>query len=334
MQTLAEKLKAPEWRVSHWINTPEPLSLHDLRGRVVLVDFWDYTCINCLHTLPYLIAWHKRYADCGLTIVGIHAPEFTFAKDPALIGQAVRDCGIPYPVGLDNEFRTWDLYANRAWPAKYLIDPDGYVVAYHYGEGAYAEFEERIQRLLVAKDPALKLPELLEPLRRMDVPGTLCYRPTPELYLGTGRGEIGNLPEGDAYTLPAWLEDNMPYLQGRWESRKEYIESHGTPDDPALIVLKYNADEVNIVMAPREGQVIDVYVGQDGGPITLGKRGDDVTEDGAGQPRVRVDRPRMVRLVKNHGFETHSLTLRVAADGLRAYAFTFVSCPSEETALA
>jgi thiol-disulfide isomerase/thioredoxin len=137
-------VRAPEFGRGLWLNVDHPLTLASLRGRVVLVDIWEYSCINCLRTLPYLREWHRRYADLGLTIIGVHAPEFPFGRERQQLEMAVRELDIPYPVLMDNDFQTWDAYANRFWPAKYLIDSKGYLRFQSYGEGGYAEFERAI----------------------------------------------------------------------------------------------------------------------------------------------------------------------------------------------
>jgi thiol-disulfide isomerase/thioredoxin len=131
-------VRAPHLAPGTWLNAG-PLDLKALRGRVVLVDFWDYTCINCLRTLPYLVEWHRRYREKGLTMIGVHAPEFSFARSADFVRQAIHDYGITYPVVLDNEHRTWYAFANRYWPAKYLIDHKGYLRYKRFGEGHYAE---------------------------------------------------------------------------------------------------------------------------------------------------------------------------------------------------
>jgi thiol-disulfide isomerase/thioredoxin len=340
MQILTEKLHAPELKVEGWINSP-PLTLADLRGRIVLVDFWDYSCVNCLHTLPYLQEWHRRYAELGLTIIGIHAPEFDFAHAYERIKEAVQSFGIEYPVAQDNVFKTWNAFANRAWPAKYLIDDKSYIRAFHHGEGAYAEMEQQIQTLLLEIDPSLKFPAPMDPVRPIDQPGAACYRPTPELYLGYGRGEFGNRegnPPDQAVTYASPPDERMPhtvYLTGPWLNRKEFIDSvepapglqtavqHGVQD--ALIEVDYQAAQVNLVMGTDAETPITVQVLMDGQPVPEKDRGADMALV-AGETVIQVDRYRMVQLLAHSDFERHRLTLRVSCAGLRAYAFTFVGC--------
>jgi len=157
MPRIEEKIHAPEFREGHWWNAG-PLRLADLRGRPVLIDFWDYTCLNCLRTLPYLREWHARYRPHGLTIVGVHAPEFEFARRAPNVERGIRAHGIEYPTLLDAEYATWRAYANRYWPSKYLVDGASYIRYAHFGEGAYAEMEEEIQTLIREIDPAADLP--------------------------------------------------------------------------------------------------------------------------------------------------------------------------------
>jgi len=150
------KVRAPEiGRL--WFNSP-PLSFRQLRGRAVLVDFWDYTCVNCIRTLPYVQAWHERYHDKGLTVIGVHTPEFTFAQYESNVERGIREFGLTYPIVVDSNREIWKSFANRYWPTKYLLDKDGYLRYGHFGEGGYHECEEAIQELLREIDPALALP--------------------------------------------------------------------------------------------------------------------------------------------------------------------------------
>lgn len=328
MQILTEKLRAPELSVTNWLNSTAS-TLADLRGRIVLVDFWDYTCINCLHTLPYLQEWHRRYAQAGLTVIGLHAPEFDFAHAPERVANAVQALGILYPVAQDNTFKTWNAFANRAWPAKYLIDQNGYIRAFHHGEGAYAEMEKQIQALLLELHPNLNLPEPMLPIRSIDQPGTACYRPTPELYLGYGRGELGNRqgnpPEQIIqYTAPEASLPHTVYLEGAWLNGKEFIETISDAPDTALSV-EYQAGQVNGVMGTVDEKPILVQVLLDGKPVPEKDWGTDMALI-EGKTVIPVDAYRMFQLLTHPDFERHQLTLRAIQKGLRAYALTFVGC--------
>lgn len=333
------KVRAPEiGRV--WLNS-SPLSFRQLRGRVVLVDFWDYTCINCIRTLPYVQAWHERYGGKGLTVIGIHTPEFTFAQYESNVERGVREFGLTYPVVIDSDREIWKAFANKYWPTKYLLDKDGYLRYAHFGEGAYGECEEAIRELLREVNPTLAFPPLMEPVRAEDRSGAVCYRPSAELYLGHARGRIGN--EGGFkedsiadYILPRELEENCFYAGGRWASTLEYLESAGEGGDS--IVLKYAATGVNLVMAAPRGTVCDVVIRQDGKLLTRSQKTADTRFRSAGgseESYVSVQAARMYSLVDNRAFGAHTLELQCPA-GVAAFAFTFTSCldPSQTAASA
>ncbi len=333
----------PEFGPGDWLNTGQPLSREALRGRVVLVDFWDYTCVNCIRTLPYLTSWHDRYADCGLTVIGVHAPEFRFARSRAHIEAALEEHGIRYPVLLDNDYRTWERFANRAWPGKHLIDHRGYIRYRRDGEGFYAETERAIQAALRLRDPSLTLPALLPPLREEDTPGAVCFRPTPELHAGYERGALGNR-EGYApgsplaYRLPLPAEQTEPYFYvgGIWQAEAESLTFAG--QDGGRITLPYRAAGVNAVLSPSSDPVElllnlrpspalpVVEVRLDGRPLTPANAGEDIEYDDGGISIVLVTRPRLYRLVQEPVFGPHTLELIFHAHGLALYAFTFTSC--------
>jgi thiol-disulfide isomerase/thioredoxin len=327
MPLVTEPVRCPQIVTDRWLNG-EPVS--QAAGDVVLVDFWDYTCVNCLATLPYLIAWHERYREHGLRIAGIHAPEFDFARDASYIERAIRDLGITWPVAIDNDYRNWQAYANRYWPAKYLADTRGYLRYYHFGEGGYGETEQVIQDLLRERLPDVELPELLEPLRGRDMPGAVCYRPTPELYLGYARGLFGHQEDvqedrPSIYHRPERRAMNAAYLDGAWTVRREHAEAA----EGASLSVWYQAAEVNLVLHPGDAGAAVLDITLDDAPAPAHLRGEDVgTEDGV--TVVRVDGPRMFRLVRGENFEEHELLLRARTPGVRCYAFTFVSCVKGE----
>jgi thiol-disulfide isomerase/thioredoxin len=309
-----------------WLNSP-PLSFRQLRGRAVLVDFWDYTCVNCIRTLPYVQAWHERYADKGLTAVGVHTPEFTFAQYESNVERGVHEFGLTYPIVVDSNYEIWKLFACRCWPTKYLIDKDGYLRFGHFGEGAYGECEQVIQELLREIDPAMVLPEIMDPIRSEDRPGARCYRATPELYLGHRRGQIGNAGgfQQDRiadYSFCGEPEEGYFYVSGQWASTAEYMEAAG--DGEHRMVLSYSASGVNLVMACPRSQSSDVLIRQDGKPLTARAATPDVRFRGD-ESYIPVSSPRMYALVANPGFETHTLEL-ICPPGLAAFAFTFTSC--------
>jgi cytochrome c biogenesis protein CcdA/thiol-disulfide isomerase/thioredoxin len=297
-----------------WLNTrgDRPLSLRELRGRVVLIDFWTYTCINCLRTFPALRAWHERYAGDGLVIVGVHTPEFAFERQRDNVERAVEDNDLRYPVAQDNDYATWNAWGNRYWPAKYLIDAQGRVRYAHFGEGAYDETEQAI-RALLAEAGENRLPAASE-VR----PGTAARGvQTPETYLGALRaqGFAGRAPQPGTrrYPEPGELSPSEFALAGTWDVDGESATAVGDAEIHARPVAR----EVYLVMSSRDGVPRRVQVLLDGSPVTRAAAGPDV---GAGA--VTVDRQRLYRLVSLPELGEHDLELRMPR-GVSAFAFTF-----------
>lgn len=341
-------VRMPQFAPGEWLNTNRSFVREQLRGCVLLVDFWDYTCINCIRTLPYLKQWYHRYASNGLTIIGIHSPEFKFGKNRKQVKAAVAEFEIPYPVLLDNGYKNWSRFANRAWPSKHLIDTEGYIRYRRQGEGYYRETERAIQILLRQRDPNVALPALLPALRQEDAPGAVCYRPTPELYAGYQGGglfggALGN-PEGYVpqnpmfYELPVAeeREEGHFYVEGVWRAWPEALAYAGREGGKMVLpyrgvtvngVLTPSADPVEMMleMWPTEADPI-VEVEQDGRFLTKRNAGADIEFAADGTSFVRIKRPRMVELVKNPTYESHELTLTFRAGGLALYAFTFTTC--------
>ncbi|MFQ5471768.1 MAG: hypothetical protein ACE5FA_02625, partial [Dehalococcoidia bacterium] len=262
---------------------------------------------------------------------GVHAPEVSVAKELDGVSGAIADLGIEYPVVMDNGYTIWQAYANQFWPAKYLIDKEGYVRYYHFGEGNYRETEEVIQALLREIDPEVELPEPMPPVRDADEPGAACYRVTPELYLGFQRGQIGN-PAGyvrsasHTYKDPGVHAENYAYLSGDWRADEEYVmKPYGSKTESA-VAIRYMSKEVNLVMNPLLGSTGRTYLTQDGAPLAKEDAGEDVKFEEDGRAYVEVDKPRMYRLIDNREIGTHDLTLSTTSPGLALYAFTFVSC--------
>jgi thiol-disulfide isomerase/thioredoxin len=309
-----------------------PLRMSELRGKPVLIDFWDYTCVNCIRTLPYVVEWHRRYKDHGLVIVGVHAPEFSFAHNADHVRRAVAGHRIEYPVVIDNDYAIWQAYANRYWPAKYLIDKDGYIKAYHYGEGGYADVEGMLQQLIKDATPDALLPGVMDPVRETDAAGAVCYRVTPELYLGYQRGRIGNTT-GIAPDKPATYQDmdkhaeGYAYLEGGWQLMAEGVARPVGAAGESRLHVRYLAKEVNLVIAPPYSGAGRFELLQNGSPLAAEDAGEDVMIE-EGRAIVQVDTPRMYRLINNREIDTCDLTLSTTSDGISFYAFTFVSCLS------
>jgi cytochrome c biogenesis protein CcdA/thiol-disulfide isomerase/thioredoxin len=297
-----------------WFNTRAngPLNLDGLRGRVVLIDFWTYTCINCIRTLPYLRAWDERYRDDGLTIVGVHTPEFVFEREAENVREAIAANRIRYPVAQDNEFATWNAWGNRYWPAKYLIDARGRVRYAHFGEGAYVETEAAI-RALLAEAGRDRLGEMASVRVESADPELV----TPETYLGHERAE-GFVPGPPrpgygVYEAPDELRPVSFALSGEWYVGQE----SATAVRDARIEARVTARKVFLVLSSKGGRPRDVQVLLDGRPVADGEAGEDVR---AGRATVREER--LYRLVSLPRVEDRRLTLRVPA-GVTGYAFTF-----------
>lgn len=330
MPAITVPLRAPELGPGVWIQGPE-VSIAASRGKVILIEFWESTCVNCVRTLPYLKAWHERYAELGpdirLITVGVHTPEFDFSADPETVAAAVRDEEIPYPVLLDvggkgdKGGKTWQLFANHYWPSRYLIDARGYLRYEHFGEGAYGTTEEWIQRLLREAGYQEPLPEILEPVRDEDRPGAVCHRATPETHVGYHRGRLLAAEGYRPYEEVRHRESEEPAppglftARGLWFHEAEYLESR-EPD--AVLELVCDAAGVNVVLAP--GGELELMV--DGAPVRPEERGEDVTER-AGRTFAVWERGRMVRLVAGGLFRQRRLTLRFPEPGVRVYAFSF-----------
>jgi thiol-disulfide isomerase/thioredoxin len=318
-----------------WLNSP-PITMRGLRGRVVLIDFWDYTCVNCIRTLPYVREWHRRYRSTGLAVIGVHAPEFFFAQTAENVAKATEEFHLEYPILLDNDYQVWKAFANRYWPAKYLIDQDGYLRYFHAGEGNYEETEQMIQALLREIDPAVELPPVLEPVRALDRSGALevCERPTPELYLGYQRGHIVN-PDGfikdqiASYQFGTQPPADGPELAGPWFAGAQFVAvaAHPTDGEPARLRLPYSAAEINLVMAPGTNPFPSrAEITDDGRPLDHQSRGEDVREQADGSTWIEIGRPRMYSVVKRDRFLSRELRLASRSTGLQLFAFTFVSC--------
>lgn len=308
-----------------------PLTLAGLRGRPLLIDFWDYTCVNCLRTLPYVKEWHRRYQDHGLVVVGVHAPEFSFAHNADHVRRAVVEQGLEYAIVVDNEYAIWQAYANRYWPAKYLVDGKGYLRYYHFGEGAYQETEGELQTLLREAFPEAILPAPMDPLRDEDMPGAVCYRVTPELYLGYQRGRIGNtagiVPDKPAtYRSLDKHPDGYFFLEGDCMLTAEMSARPVGATGESKLHVRYLGKDVNLVIQPPlAGGDARIELLQDGVPLAAEDAGADTRVEG-GRAVVVLDTPRMYRLVSNRDIDTHELTLVTTSDGVSLYAFTFTSC--------
>lgn len=296
--------------ISDWINSP-PLTMQSLKGKVVLIDFWTYSCINCVRTLPYLTDWDRKYRDQGLVIIGVHSPEFEFEKNIDNVKAAVTQYGINYPVALDNNLDTWSNFNNRYWPAHYLIDRNGKVVYTHFGEGKYEVTENNIRYLLGINGK-------VEPGQRQT--SEYSSEQTPETYLGYARAESFGGKESvihnaqATYHFPASLAADAWALNGKWVVESEKIIAG---EKNAALNLDFNARKVFLVLGTSTGKPIHV---------SLKLNGADV-RDNAGKDAplgvVTVGRNTLYELIDQKQLQRGSLEIQSDMPGLEAYAFTF-----------
>ena len=299
-----------------WLNS-EPLRPSDLRGHVVLVDFWTLTCINWLRTEPYIRAWSQAYRDDGLIVIGVHTPEFSFEHEIDRVRQATQDRAIDYPVATDNAYAVWSAFDNHYWPALYFVDVDGAIRDHHFGEGRYEGSERVIQRLLsVEREPVSVRGKGVEAEADWDHLGT------PETYLGYDRGEHFASPGGAAYDerrtydLPDHLRANHWALSGEWTVGRERVAL----DEPGgSIAYRFHARDANLVLSAGSREPIPFRVLVDGEPPGP-SHGLDVDEDGNGLLRDG----RLYQLVRQHdAVSERTLTITFLQPGAEAYVFTF-----------
>ena len=313
--------------ITRWLNS-QPLSLQALQGKVVLVDFWTYSCINCLRTLPYLRDWNEKYASQGLVIVGMHSPEFDFEKDEANVREAIVRERVTWPVAMDNDFATWKAYQNRWWPHKFLIDQNGQSRYHHIGEGAYRETELKIRELLAeAGHDVSDIP--VGVVNAKDAPNRSITR---ELYAGLGWSDgyyLGNIPtfDGDGtavYSDPGRHEDGRFYLQGTWSTDLESVR-HGmaTGELEDYVAIRYTAAAVNVVVQPEEPEDFIVVATLNDNPIPEWDRGTDIRVNDEGSTYFLVDTPRLYSVVKSGVVNTFELELHVDSTNFVLYTFTF-----------
>lgn len=306
-----------------WINSPS-LTPAELRGKVVLVDFWTYSCINCLRTLPYVKAWNEKYKESGLVILGVHTPEFPFEKDEANVRKAVHDLGVAYPVAMDNNYAIWRSFNNEYWPADYLIDATGKVRFHHFGEGAYAESEQWIRKLLQeANHSALPAATLSAAGTGAEAPSDAQSVRSPETFVGFGRAanfaSPGGLIQADAqvYRTPDKLKLNQWAFGGNWNDEEQDAVALDANDS---ISFRFHARDLHLVLGPTmEGKPVRFRVTLDGQPPGP-ERGMDVDAEGYG---VVTDN-RLYQLVRQQS-NIHDRTFRIEflAPEVRAYSFTF-----------
>jgi thiol-disulfide isomerase/thioredoxin len=314
--TVFERLHMPSLGgATGWLNS-EPLGPAELRGHVVLVNFWTFTCINWLRQEPYVRAWSHAYRSDGLVVIGVHTPEFSFEHEIDRVGQATRERGIDYPVAVDNDYEIWRAFDNQYWPALYFVDADGIIRDDHFGEGRYEQSERVIQQLLGVERELVSVEGL-----GVEAEADWDQLQTPETYLGYGRSERFESPDGAfderrAYELPERLRSNHWALAGEWTIGREKVvldQAGGS------IAFRFHARDAHLVLSPRAHEPIPFRVLLDGeapGP----SHGVDVAEDGNGLLREG----RLYQLVRQHDeLRERTLEITFLEPGAEAYAFTF-----------
>ncbi|HIE5356053.1 TPA: cytochrome c biogenesis protein DipZ [Stenotrophomonas maltophilia] len=309
-----------------WLNSP-PLDAAQLRGKVVLIDFWTYSCINCLRAMPFVHEWQRRYRDHGLVVIGVHTPEFAFERDPRNVMKAVQQLKVDYPVALDNQYAIWRAFNNRYWPAHYFVDAQGNIRGHQFGEGNYARSEQVIRRLL-AEAGQTGLPPPADPaaadLQGVAAQADMGNLRSPETYLGHARAEQFASPGGQRadtafdYTLPPTLALNQWGLSGRWiiDDEAARLQQPG-----GRIAFQFHARDLHLVLAPRQdGTPVRFRVWLDGRPLPAADAGSDVGSDGSGV----IDEHRLYQLVRQRGaVAPHRFEIEFLDAGAQAYAFTF-----------
>ncbi len=325
--------------IDAWINS-EPTSIAQLvsEGKVVLVDFWTYTCVNCLRTLPFLREWHDKYSDHGLVILGVHAPEFDFEKELDNVQMAVDDERIEWPVALDNEMMTWRSFNNRYWPAKYLIGVDGEIHYSHFGEGAYKETELEIRKVL--GEAGYDVSDI--PVGEVENTARDSRAPTQtrELYGGYDRNysvyglyaaqdEYYVKPDREVEYIDRYAEnDNYPpqkfVLSGLWRNEREAIvHARETDDLGDYLAFLFQGRSANVVIDPPDPDEFKVYVELGGKPLTDEQSGEDILHDEDGRSYFNVKEGRMYKIVEVPEYVSEILKLSSDSDNFAIFAFTF-----------
>jgi thiol-disulfide isomerase/thioredoxin len=299
-----------------WLNS-QPLSAEDLRGHVVLVDFWTYTCVNWLRTLPYVRAWAERYLESGLVVIGVHSPEFPFEHDLENVTRTVDELGVAYPVAIDNDFAVWDEFANGAWPAVYVADAEGALRFNHFGEGRYEDTERAIQELLDVDGDLVSVQAV-----GLEAPADWDHLETPETYVGYSRAERfssdgGATGERRSFAAPDELKANHWALSGEWTIGPQAVELHVAG---GRVAFRFHGRDLNLVMAPPSlDSPGPFHVLLDGQP-PRDSHGDDIDKDGHGT----LSEPRLYQLIRQPGrIADRTFEITFAERGAEVYCFTF-----------
>ncbi|MEK7069157.1 MAG: cytochrome c biogenesis protein DipZ [Patescibacteria group bacterium] len=310
-QKQAKFKKVPELSsIDGYINTDgKSITLESLKGKVVLLDIWTYSCINCQRTLPYINEWYAKYKDQGLEIVGLHTPEFAFERVQSNVEKAVEKFGIKYPVVLDNDYSTWQALGNQFWPRKYLIDIDGYIVYDHIGEGSYAETEKAIQKALKERASRMGMEDKISGSISKPsniVPVDSSQSKSPEVYFGSSRNEyLANGTSGvsgeQIFSLPSTISFNKLYFAGTWNIASEYAENKNA----ASIIFNYKAKNVYMVAGSDNGVEVEIY------------------KDDIFLKKINIKDEQLYSLIEDTDYGKHILRIKIPVGGLKAFTFTF-----------
>ena len=320
-------VRAHELYGDYWFNS-EPVPVIAQRGRVLMLDFWDYSCAASVHAIRYVNDWHRKYSAEGLIVIGVHAPRFSFGKDPESVRRAVDRLGIKYPVVMDNDGIIWSRYRNRLWPAQHIVDRDGFVRFMNEGGGNFATTEHVIQTLMLDAGLLSDLPPLTSPMYDVDRPGAAHYRATPEIFAGYLRGSMGNVegygPESEIhYADPGIYLEGRFYVGGDWSNDREDLRLVGEKE--GHIVVRYGGLDVDVVIAASGKTAADIKVHQDGRSLTAENRGEDVRIEADGRSLLTVGEARSYNVVRNREHGEHILKLTAPKGGLLLYSFSFAA---------
>ncbi|HUN64570.1 MAG TPA: hypothetical protein VMW43_00605 [Bacteroidota bacterium] len=335
MEINARQFRVPQIYGDYWFNS-DPVPVGAMGGYVLLIDFWDYTNLRCLQSLPYLREWDRRYREFGLVTIGVHTPQFPFAVNPMNVRAAVEDLLIRYPVVMDNSYAVWNAFRNQFWPTRYLVDKAGYLRYMSTGESAYQNFEHAIQSLLQDAGYHAEFPFLMEPVREIDRPGAVCFRSTPDILAGWQRGTIGNIegfsPESTVhYEDPGVYLPGRVYLDGNWLNDRNFLRLNDPAGRGGHFVISYEAKEMTMVIKPEGESNFQVFVQQDDAYLPAENMGEDMRRDEEGRSYFVVEKARLYRLINNREYGEHTLRLSCRSNGFAFYSVSFVSAVMPET---
>lgn len=327
MELEQQNLRAPELYGNYWFNGG-PVSLRDLRGQVILVEFWDSASYESIRAVPYLKQWYEHYRDFEVVVVGVHTPQYRFGRDLGTVQRAIERSGIRYPVVLDNDGLLWNAFGVRARPTRFLIDKDGFIRYSHQGDSGYQQFERALQQLVVQSGFRGTLPDLVEPTLEVRFTDDVPRKATGELFLGYLKGTLGNNdgynPESTLdYVDPGLYLPDRYYAKGKWLSTRECFSFNGFKGESGSVIIQYEAAEVNAVMNSPTSAVAEIVVQQDGASLSKQIQGDDIVKGNDGASLVLVDKPRIYSLVRNKAFGNHRLVVTTSSPDLEIYSFSF-----------